>query len=161
MMTKDEERIALISDYVSKLDKNALVLFNDIKGSHGINISEMLTELGCNNLYIDGGTKGSDRLDYAERIENEKVTLVASYGTFSTGIDLKNVHYIVLAESFKSATLIGQSIGRGLRNYPGKDHVTVIDFVDGLYKHTEKQAAERLSLYNKQNYSVTTETLYL
>jgi len=161
MILNDDERLDAIVNYISRLDKNTLVLFNDVKGEHGKKISEKLNKFGINTKYIDGSTKVSERGEYTERVESERINLVASYGTFSTGIDLKNIHYIVLAESFKSATLIGQSIGRGLRSIPGKSEVTVIDFVDNLYKHTEKQSSERLELYRKQKYSIKYDEIKL
>ena len=154
MILCDEERLNSIIEYIKGFDKNTLILYNDVKGEHGKKISDRLNESGVETKYIDGGTKVSVRGEYTDDIEEKRMNLVASYGTFSTGIDLKNVHYIVLAESFKSATLIGQSIGRGLRSLTGKTEITVIDFVDKLYKHTEKQSNERIELYKKQNYSI-------
>ena len=161
MILNDEVRLDAIIEYISKLDKNTLILFNDVAGEHGRRIAEKLNKTGVDTKYVDGKVKVSEREEYAMDIESTRMNLVASYGTFSTGIDLKNVHYIVLAESFKSSKLIGQSIGRGLRSCPGKKDVTVIDFVDDMYKHTKKQGEERVTLYSAQKYSIKYETINL
>jgi superfamily II DNA or RNA helicase len=155
MILNDEIRFNAIMNYVMGLDKNTLILFNDVKNEHGVRICQYLGDRGVTCDYIDGGTKNSDRELYISKIEgSSKMMLVASYGTFSTGIDLKNVHYIVEMESFKSPTLIGQSIGRGLREFKGKKEVVIIDVIDGLYKHTVNQSKDREKLYNKQDYSI-------
>ena len=67
------------------------------------------------------------------REKGAAVVIVASYGTFSTGISIKNIHNIFLTESFKSDTIIRQSIGRGLRKLAGKDTVKIVDFVDDFH----------------------------
>lgn len=154
MILSDELRLQAIINFIKDFDKNTLILFNDIKGSHGKNIFDKLSLLDIDCEYIDGNTKDSDRFVYTDAIEEKRMNLVASYGTFSTGIDLKNIHYIVLAESFKSGTLIGQSIGRGLRSLIDKKVIHVIDIVDLLYKHTVNQYNERCKIYKKQNYPI-------
>ena len=83
--------------------------------------------------------------------------MIASYGTFSTGINVKNIHTIYLTESFKSEVIIRQSIGRGLRKHKDKKKLVIIDFVDDyrsgkfknyLYKHAEA----RQEIYKDQNF---------
>lgn len=81
---------------------------------------------------------------------SNNVILIASYGTFSTGISVQKIHNIFLTESFKSEVIIRQSIGRGLRKHESKNILNIIDFVDDLryqdanktyknylYKHAE------------------------
>lgn len=160
MITSDEQRTDAIVKYVSSLKKNVLVLFNDVKGEFGKRLAEKMNEYKPTK-YIFGGTKNLERSLYTEEIEKSDMNLVASFGTFSTGIDLKNVHYIVFAESYKSPILIGQSIGRGLRNFKNKKTVTIIDFVDNAYKHTQKQYDSREEIYKKQNYEITKESIVL
>jgi len=162
MIIDDSIRMNAIIDYIKTLDKNVLVLYNDVKGEYGKKICESLNASGIYTKYIDGNTKGSDRFIYTDEIEkNNEMNLVASFGTFSTGIDLKNIHYIVLAESFKSPILIGQSIGRGLRELINKKWITLIDFVDTLYKHTMMQSKNRIEIYKKQNYKIEKDEIII
>ena len=85
------------------------------------------------------------------------VILVASFGTFSTGISIKNIHNIFFTESFKSEIIIRQSIGRGLRLHKEKDVLSIVDFVDNfcydgwknyLYKHGDA----RQKIYKEQKF---------
>ena len=82
--------------------------------------------------------------------------LIASFGTLSTGVSIKNLHYLIMADSFKSEQIIIQSIGRLLRLFNGKDKAVIFDLVDVfsdkmdniLYKHY----LERKKFYNKRKY---------
>jgi type I site-specific restriction endonuclease len=89
--------------------------------------------------------------------QGENKILIASFGTFSTGISIKNVHNIVFVESFKSDKIIRQSIGRGMRLHENKTKTNIIDIVDDfsyngdknfLMKHMEK----RLEIYDTQGF---------
>ena len=82
---------------------------------------------------------------------------MASYGTLSTGVSVKNLHYLILADSFKSEQLIIQSMGRILRLLEGKDKAIIFDLVDTftdkdpnniLYRHF----IERSKFYEKRKY---------
>jgi len=162
IMVSDTSRLSCIIEYISNLDKNTLVLYNDIKGEFGKKIHKGLLDNDRVCKYIDGSTSNNDRYIYTDELESsDNMDLVASFGTFSTGIDLKNVHYIGLAESFKSPILIGQSIGRGLREFKDKKDIVIIDFIDTMFKHTMNQSKDREKLYKTQKYEISKETIYL
>ena len=90
----------------------------------------------------------------------DEVVIVASYGTFSTGISIKKIHNIFFTESFKSEVIIRQSIGRCLRQHASKDKFLIIDFVDDirtdewdnyLYKHGKV----RQGIYKQEKFDYT------
>jgi hypothetical protein len=96
--------------------------------------------------------------------EGEGKIMIASFGTFSTGINVKNIHTIYLTESFKSEVIIRQSIGRGLRKHESKSMLNIVDFVDDmrytgdgrlyknyLYRHGEA----RREIYTEQKFPYT------
>lgn len=90
--------------------------------------------------------------------DGEEVVIVASYGTFSTGISIKKIHNIFFTESFKSEVIIRQSIGRGLRQHKSKDEVIIVDFVDDLsseewFNYLMRHARARQSIYKEQKFS--------
>jgi superfamily II DNA or RNA helicase len=89
--------------------------------------------------YVDGSVNVDIREEFKSRMEkNDDVIIVASYGTFSTGISIKNIHNIFFTESFKSEVIIRQSIGRGLRKHASKDVVKIYDFIDDFrYKDAD------------------------
>ena len=83
--------------------------------------------------------------------------MVASFGTMSTGISVKNIHNIFLIESYKSEVLIKQSLGRGMRLFDGKEKVNIIDFVDdfsfgGKDNYLLKHSKERIEIYKKEQF---------
>ena len=83
----------------------------------------------------------------------ENKVLIATYGTFSTGISINNLHNIFLVESYKSEVLIKQSLGRGMRKMEGKEKVNIIDFVDdfstvGYKNYLMKHSEARIAIYN-------------
>ena len=93
--------------------------------------------------------------------KNDDVIIVASYGTFSTGISIKNIHNIFFTESFKSEVIIRQSIGRGLRKHILKNVVKIYDFIDDIrYKiedhdwmnYTYRHGMERRKIYKEEKF---------
>lgn len=154
---QSEVRLDFITDMILKNTKNSLVLFYRIE--YGNKIYEKLRQKTDRKIfYIDGGTDKDLREHQKEHLEEgEGKIMIASYGTFSTGINVKNIHTIYLTESFKSEVIIRQSIGRGLRLHKDKKKLVIIDFVDDyrsgkhknyLYKHS----IVRQEIYAEQNF---------
>jgi len=153
----DHLRLNFITDMILKNKKNALVLFFRIE--YGNKIYDMLRQKTNRRIfYIDGGTSKDLRAIQKDELETgEEKILIASYGTFSTGINIKNIHTIYLTESFKSEVIIRQSIGRGLRLHKDKKKLIIVDFVDNfcsgkfknyLYKHSKA----RQVIYDEQKF---------
>ena len=119
---------------ITKTTKNSLVLFSDIKNEYGRTIFNWLKENTEKNVYyIDGGTKNENRDYYKKQMEEQENTIIiASIGTFSEGIDIKNLFNIFIVESYKSHFIVRQVLGRGMRLHPGKDKIMVIDFYDNF-----------------------------
>ena len=114
-----------------------------------------------------GGTGTDTREEIRGLIENAKDSIViASYGTFSTGINIRNIHNIVLASPSKSKIRVLQSIGRGLRQGDTKDSVIIFDIADDLTfrnqsNFTLNHFQERINIYNEEqfNYEISKVTL--
>lgn len=156
IITSHPARLDFIVSLVKSLKMNTLILFNDVKGKYGKTIYERLLAEGENTYYIDGGVNNSDREDYTLAVERQEgVKLIASFGTFSTGIDIKNVYNIIFVESYKSPILIRQSIGRGMRELAGKYSVNIIDIVDTFGKYAKKHYKERKMIYETQQFPLT------
>jgi superfamily II DNA or RNA helicase len=107
---------------------------------------------------VDGDTEEKIREEYKSRMEKgDNKILIATYGTFSTGISIKNIHNIFLVESYKSEVLIKQSLGRGMRQMEGKEKVNVIDFVDdfssGKYEnYLMRHSKARIDIYKRERF---------
>jgi superfamily II DNA or RNA helicase len=132
-----EKRKLFLTKLISKFKKNSLVLFHSIEYGTALYDFFRSNTQNIDFYYIDGSTP-VERRNYikAEMEKNgcEKVKiLVASYGTTSTGINIKNINNIVFVDSFKSDQIIRQSIGRGLRLHKDKEKLFVFDIVDRFH----------------------------
>lgn len=151
-----QPRIDFISAFVSKLEGNTLILFINVKDKYGQRICDKIKEWNEKTYYIDGGVDSSDREGYTDAMEkSSSVILIASYGTFSTGIDLKNVNHIIFAESYKSEITVRQSIGRGMRGLKGKVKVTIYDLIDDLKGYVVKHGLVREKIYKNEKFIVS------
>ena len=154
---QSEGRLDFITKVISKVPKNSLVLFHRIE--HGRKIYDRLRQDTNKTIYyVDGGIDKDIREEYKKKMEaGNDVIIVASYGTFSTGISIKKIHNIFFTESFKSEVIIRQSIGRGLRQHKSKDKVLIIDFVDDLCtdewkNYLMKHSKARQKIYEDQKF---------
>jgi superfamily II DNA or RNA helicase len=150
-------RLNFITDMILKNQKNCLVLFYRIE--YGNRLYDTLRQKSERRVfYIDGSIDKELRENHkAELEEGEGKIMIASYGTFSTGINVKNIHTIYLTESFKSEVIIRQSIGRGLRQHADKKKLIIVDFVDdycvGKFKnYLYKHSLVRQEIYSEQNF---------
>ena len=150
-------RLAFICNIISRVKGNSLVLFHRIE--HGKKIYEKLRQDSDKSVYyVDGNTDKDIREEYKKKMEaGAEVVIVASYGTFSTGISINKIHNIFFTESFKSEVIIRQSIGRGLRKHKSKDSVNIIDFVDDLSSpdwdnYLIRHAKARQKIYREQKF---------
>ena len=147
----------LIKNLIKDINGNTLVLFNYIE-KHG----EPLYNLINNNVddarkvfFVHGATEVEDREEVRKITESESnAVIVASYGTFSTGINIKRLHNIIFASPSKSRIRNLQSIGRVLRKGEGKDIATLYDIADdiGGQNYTLKHLNERVNIYNDENF---------
>lgn len=107
---------------------------------------------------VYGDTDVAVREDIRRIVETEKdAIIVASYGTFSTGINIRNLHNIIFASPSKSRVRNLQSIGRGLRKSDSKESAVLYDIADDLrYKAHEnftiKHFAERIKIYGEEKF---------
>jgi len=158
LVVESKTRLNYVVDFISKTSKNSLVLFQSVKDEYGKQIWNFLREKNSDKevFYVDGDTSEDLREEYKSRMASgSNKILVATYGTFATGISINNLHNIFLVESYKSEILIKQSLGRGMRKMEGKEKVNVIDFVDDFSTHKYqnylmKHSEARISIYKKE-----------
>jgi superfamily II DNA or RNA helicase len=137
-----EFRGKVIKNVVSKLNNNCLILIDHI--AHGDNLYRVLTGIEGKQIYfIQGSVEVEDRQKIQQLMEKQNnVVCIAISKIFSTGISIKNIHYIMFAAGGKSKIKVLQSIGRGLRTHKDKDMLILIDVVDDLIygkKHYKKR----------------------
>jgi superfamily II DNA or RNA helicase len=155
-----KERLDFINDLVKKFGKNSLILFSDVKNGYGKMIQSKLLEWNPNTFYIDGEVDSKERDKFKDILESQDdVILVASFGTFATGIDSKNLHHIILAESIKAEVTLRQAIGRGMRKLAEKTKVLVWDLVDQLDGYSIRHAKIRKEIYREQKFEMSENTV--
>ena len=155
-LVSNEARNEFICNLVYSLSGNTLVLFQYVE-KHGVLLHEkMFKRLGKNLHYVYGGTDTEDREAVREIVEKAKNdTILASYGTFSTGVNIKRIDNIVFASPSKSRIRNLQSIGRGLRKVDGKDSMRLFDIADDLQcdNYTLNHLKDRINIYNEERFS--------
>ena len=123
------------TNFIAKLckaigdDKNSLVLTQ--YKNHIDAIAEALEKIGKTVYVVTGDTPVHERTAVRKLAEQENgIVIVATYGVYSTGINIKNLQYMIMATGSKSLIRVLQSIGRGLRRDGKANKITVIDIID-------------------------------
>jgi len=156
-----EKRNRLIRNLALDLKGNTLILFARVE-AHGEPLYEMINNNTLeerNVFFIHGGVDTEDREKVREIAEQENnAIIVASYGTFSTGINIKRLHNIIFASPSKSRIRNLQSIGRVLRKGNGKVKATLYDIADDISTKSRKNYTlnhliERIKIYNEENFN--------
>jgi len=160
-----ESRNKFIKNLAVSLGNNTLILYQMV-AKHGQVLYDMIrnTEKIGNRkvFFVHGGTETEDRENIRKIMETENdAIVVASYGTFSTGINIRNLHNIIFASPSKSRVRSLQSIGRGLRQAEGKEMATLYDIADDLRvkKHmnfTLRHFVERVKIYTEEKFPFKT-----
>ena len=157
----NEPRNKFIKNLAVSLGTNTLVLYQMVE-KHG----KILYDMICNTeklgdrkvFFVHGGVDTEDRESIRAIMEKEKdAIVVASFGTFSTGINIRNLHNIIFASPSKSRVRNLQSIGRGLRQSENKTKAVLYDIADDLRykKHmnfTLRHFVERVKIYTEEKF---------
>jgi superfamily II DNA or RNA helicase len=155
-----EARNNFIKNLALSLDGNTLLLFQFVE-KHGQILYDKLEKeaKGRKLFFIHGGVDGEERDKVREIVERESnAIIVASFGTFSTGINIRNLNNIIFASPSKSRVRNLQSIGRGLRTSETKKEATLFDIADDLSWKTKKNYTllhfmERIKVYNEEKFN--------
>ena len=153
------KRNQFITNMVSALSGNTLVLYQLVE-KHGDILYRMMSEAYEDRIvrYIHGGVKTDVREQIREEVENnDNVVIVASYGTYSTGINIRNLDNVVFASPSKSRIRNLQSIGRALRRKGNNANASLLDVADDLshksyQNYTLKHLIERIKIYNSEKF---------
>ena len=161
-----EGRNNFIRDLSINLNGNSLILFTYVE-KHGKILYDLLTEKAKVReiFFIHGGVEAEEReaVRHITEKENDAI-IVASYGTFSTGVNIRNLHNIIFASPTKSKIRSLQSIGRGLRLGDNKTAATLYDIADDLRygpytNFTLKHYEERVKIYSEEKFTFTTTSI--
>ena len=157
-LVTNKTRNAFIKTLANSVKGNTLMLFNFV-GKHGLPLYKDLMKESDKKIYlIYGNTPAEDREKIRQIVNTEEnCLLIASYGTCSTGINIKNIKNIIFTSPSKSVIRVLQSIGRGLRKAENKDGVVVYDIGDDLHwkkyrNHALRHMDDRILIYIKEKF---------
>ena len=156
-LVKLDARNKFIKNLALSLEGNTLILYQFVE-KHGIHLANMLQNNDRSVYWVSGEVSGEQREEIRKVVEKESnAIIVASFGTFSTGVNIKNLHNIIFASPSKSRIRNLQSIGRGLRKSNTKTSSTLYDIADNLSWKTKKNYTllhfmERVKIYNEEKF---------
>jgi superfamily II DNA or RNA helicase len=156
-LVRNDARNKFIKNLALSLEGNTLLLFQFVE-KHGKVLYDMLKDADRPVFFVHGGVEGEEREEIRKIVETEpKSIIVASYGTFSTGVNIRNLHNVIFASPSKSKIRNLQSIGRGLRKSDSKDSAVLYDIADDLTWKTRKNFTiqhfvERMKIYNEEKF---------
>lgn len=155
-----EKRNKFIRNLALSQKGNTLVLYQRVDG-HGKPLFDMIRDKADINrkvFFVSGNVETEDREAIRKIVETQKdAIIVASLGTFSTGINIRNLHNIIFASPSKSQIKVLQSIGRGLRKSDDGSTTQLFDIADDLNwnkkaNFTLRHSAERVKIYTKEEF---------
>ena len=164
-----EQRNKFITNLTLDLKGNSLLLFSRVE-AHGAVLFDLINtnKRGDRKVFfIHGGVDTEERELVREITERENsAIIVASYGTFSTGINIRNLHNVIFASPSKSRVRNLQSIGRVLRKGKNKTKAVLYDISDDCTSNSRKNYTlnhliERIKIYNEENFNYEIITIQL
>ncbi len=163
-LVQNKKRNQFIYNLCKNLKGNTLVLYQLVE-KHGEVLNDMMQDLDKEVHFVHGGVGTNEREQIRALAEKkDNILILASYGVFSTGINIRNLHNVVFASPYKSRIKVLQSIGRGLRKSEQKDAVRLYDISDDLSHGNKKNFTllhfqERINIYNEEEFTYKVDTL--
>jgi superfamily II DNA or RNA helicase len=167
-LIENEKRNRFIKNLALDIKGNTLILFERVE-THGQILFDLINnDTEKHKIYlVHGGVDADEREEIRNIVERENnAIIVASYGVFSTGVSIKNLHNLIFASPFKSRIRNMQSIGRLLRLNHNKKVAKVYDLSDditfnGKTNYTLKHFMERVKNYNEEGFDYDIKTIKL
>jgi superfamily II DNA or RNA helicase len=161
-IVKHEKRNRFLRNLALSQKGNTLLLFQYVDKHGRVLYDEIVKKAaeGRRVFFVHGGTDSNDREEIRAITEkSEDAIIIASYGTFSTGVNIRNLHNVIFASPSKSRVRNLQSIGRGLRKSETKTSATLYDIVDDLKwkskrNFTLEHFLERMKIYNEEKFKI-------
>ena len=157
-LSKSPARNNFICKLAISQDGNTLILAQYINQLQTLTLALKEHTKDRKIFFVYGATEAVERDKIRGIVEEENdAIIVASYGVFSMGINIKRLHNIIFASPYKSQIKVLQSIGRGLRLTKDKTECNLFDIADDLSynnksNYTLKHFQERIEIYSQQEF---------
>lgn len=166
-LVQGQARTKFLVNLTSSLKDNTLLLFNFVQHGKVLYDSIKAQNPGRDVFLVYGKVEGEEREEIRKYVEkSNNAIIVASYKTFSTGINIPNLHNVIFGSPSKSRIRVLQSIGRGLRTSAEKTNAVLYDVADDLSwksfkNHTIRHFSERVQMYNQEKFEYKIYTIKL
>lgn len=153
---QNKARLKLLSDIANGVESNILILVGLVEKEGQLLLDYIKDKTSKTVIFLSGKDKVDVREFWRNECEVKKdIILIATYGIFSTGLNIPSLKYVVLGSPFKSEIRVLQSIGRALRLHADKvDGAIIYDIIDEC-KYLDKHGNKRLKYYKNENFKVT------
>lgn len=159
-INNDKNKIKTVCKLAISRKNNTLILFKTL--TFGKLIYKLCKKNSTKKVYYIAGEVDTETREKIRKITETRndIIIVASYGTFAQGINIKNLHNIVFAQSMKSFIKVIQSIGRLLRKHDSKDCAILYDITEDLSwkshkNYTLKHFFDRIGYYDQEKFNYT------
>ncbi len=131
-----EKRADLIyKNYLRYKRKRALGFCTSIK--HAEYMTEFFIDKGVKAAAIHSDDSSSfyiERKEGVKKLEDGKLDIIFSVDMLNEGVDIPAIDLILFLRPTESPTVFLQQMGRGLRLYPEKNDVRILDFIGNFKK---------------------------
>src|SRR3989339_566693 len=105
---------------------------------HARLMSEVMNQLGYHSIHLQAYNNTGERLSAFKDLqdENHPLEIIFAVDILNEGVDIPGINMVLFIRPTDSPVVFLQQLGRGLRKYPGKDYLTVLDFIGNSYKRS-------------------------
>lgn len=126
---------------------------------HSKMMAQGFNDIGYNAIALTGNNNFGERIIAFKELQDDskQLEIICTVDILNEGVDIPSINMVLFLRPTESQTIFLQQLGRGLRKYPNKDYVTVLDFIGNNYERSI-QIALALGTLGKTTY---TEKAYL
>ena len=97
--------------------------------AHADFMARLFRERGVPALSVTGSSDDELRRSARRQLVDREVNVLFTVDLLSEGVDIPEIDTVLMLRPTESLTVFLQQIGRGLRRHPGKEQLTIIDFI--------------------------------
>lgn len=162
-LCRSSDRNKFLEELTSRCKGNTLLLFQYVEKHGKVLYEQFKKQFGSDRVfYVSGEVSGEERDRIRHEVESRNDAIIlGSYGTFSTGVNIKRLHNVVFASPSKAKVRVIQSIGRGLRITQTKKSVKVWDISDIIRREDKKECYSVRHLKERVNHYIAEDYPYM
>ena len=117
-----------VKKYVTEID-NVIGLGFCVTKEHARFMESMFNEAGISSMALTDESAKDERQNAKKRLASSEIKFIFSVDLYNEGVDIPEVNTVLFLRPTESLTIFLQQLGRGLRVFPGKEELTVLDFI--------------------------------